>query len=64
MHGCVQSPVGTSRQLELKPACLEQESIAEAEFAVVKTVKKTTPPNLKSLLIVSEPLSTPTFICI
>lgn len=50
MHDWVQSPVGTSRQLEVNPACLEQESIAETEFAVVDTVNKTIPPSFISLL--------------
>lgn len=64
MQDCVQSPVGLSRQLVLNTACLEQESIAEGEFAVANTVNKAIPPSFISLLIVTEPSSTPTFICI
>lgn len=36
----------TSRQLEVNPECLEQESIAEAEFAAVNTANKTMPQAL------------------
>lgn len=64
VHDCVQGPVALSRQLVLNTACLEQESIAEGEFAVVDTVNKTMPPSFISLLIESESSSTPTFICI